>query len=63
MHVTGMRCFVPRAIIIIGRSSDFKSDIDRIALEETLPDWVSLRTYDDLLKSARNWERKLRLSQ
>lgn len=62
IQTTGMKCFMPRAIIIIGRSSDFKSDIDRISLEETLPEWVSLRTYDDLLKSARSWESNLRLS-
>jgi Domain of unknown function (DUF4263) len=62
IQATGMKCFMPRAIIVIGRSSDFKSDIDRINLEETLPNWASLRTYDDLLKSARNWESNLRLS-
>lgn len=62
IQATGMKCFMPRAIIVIGRSGDFKSDIDRISLEETLPDWVSLRTYDDLLKSARSWESNLCLS-
>lgn len=63
IQLTGMKCFLPRAILVIGRSADFKSELDRSGLQETLPDWVSLRTYDDLLRSAREWETKLRLAQ
>lgn len=51
----GMKCFLPRGILIIGRSNDFQSDVDRISMEQSLPDWVSLKTYDDLARSARQW--------
>jgi hypothetical protein len=53
---TGMKSFLPRAVLVIGRSSDFQGHVDRLSFEETLPEWVTLRTYDDLVRSAREWK-------
>lgn len=55
---TGIKCFLPRAIIVFGRSMDFQSHVDRQRLEATLPEWARLFTYDDLLFSARQWMRR-----
>lgn len=52
---THIKCFLPRAIIVFGRSMDFQSHVDRQRLEATLPEWAKLCTYDDLLISARRW--------
>lgn len=52
---TGIKCFLPRAVIVFGRSMDFQSQIDRQRLEATLPEWARLVTYDELLGSARRW--------
>lgn len=52
---TGMKSFIPRALLVFGRSMDFQSHMDRQRLESTLPEWVRLYTYDDLRMSARDW--------
>ncbi len=39
----------PRLILVIGRSNSFHSDVERIKLESTLPKWVELKTYDDIM--------------
>jgi hypothetical protein len=60
---TGMTSFRPRAIVVFGRSMDFQSHVDRQRLEVTLPEWVRLVTYDDLLLSAREWMLRIRASE
>lgn len=57
---TGINSFLPRAIIVFGRSMDFQSHLDRQRLEATLPEWAKLFTYDDLLTSARRWMQRSR---
>ena len=51
----GLNAFRPSVVVIIGRRHSFDSDIQRLQLESGLPDWVSLRTYDDVIEKARQW--------
>lgn len=53
----GLKVFRPQIVVVIGRRRSFADDIERIRLESRLPRWVGLRTYDDVLESARNWQR------
>jgi hypothetical protein len=48
-----LRAFRPRVILIVGRSEHFADDIERATLESELPGWLSLKTYDDVIKAAR----------
>ena len=45
----------PNVVIIIGRSRSFYQEVDRIRLESGLPNWVQLKTYDDIVSKARQW--------
>ena len=51
----GLRGFRPRVVALIGRRQDYYSEVERIRLEDPLPPWVQLRTYDDVVDKARLW--------
>ena len=53
----GLDAFRPRVVVIIGRRHSFESEIQRVTLEGELPEWVTLRTYDDVVDKARQWRR------
>lgn len=55
----GLRAYRPQVVIIIGRRSSYYDDVDRIKLDSQLPNWVTLRTYDDVVEKARHWRRLL----
>jgi hypothetical protein len=47
----------PRVVIVVGRRSSFEDDLQRVRLESSLPGYVDLRTYDDVLTAATKWRR------
>ncbi len=53
----GLRVFRPQAVLVIGRRQSFRDEVDRIRLEADLPRWLVLKTYDDVLATARQWRR------
>ena len=53
----GLEAFRPRVVLIIGRTQSYFGEVQRIRLEDALPSWVQLRTYDDIVVAARNWRR------
>lgn len=55
----GLNSFRPKVVLIAGRNADFESEISRIKLESELKSFVSLRTYDDILKNAQIWRSKI----
>ena len=52
----GIRAFRPRIVAIIGRRQSYYDEVNRIKLESSLPRWVSLVTYDDVLDKAKQWK-------
>jgi hypothetical protein len=53
----GLEAFRPRVVVIIGRRRSYADEVQRITLEPSLPSWVDLRTYDDVLARASQWRR------
>lgn len=53
----GLRVYRPRVVLIIGRRQDYYSDLERIRTEAMLPEWMALRTYGDVIDSARAYKR------
>lgn len=51
----GFTAFRPRVVMIVGRRQSFDDDIDRVKLMSGIPNWVDLRTYDDVVAKARQW--------
>jgi tetratricopeptide (TPR) repeat protein len=55
----GLNGFRPRVVVVVGRASSFYAEVDRRRAEETLPDFVRLATYDDIVARARLWQSRL----
>ncbi|MGZ8306149.1 MAG: Shedu anti-phage system protein SduA domain-containing protein [Allosphingosinicella sp.] len=55
----GLKSYRPKVVMIIGRRSAFEDDVKRLTLEAQLPDYVILKTYDDVVSSARRWRSML----
>jgi hypothetical protein len=53
----GLKAYRSRVIVVIGRRMSFVDDVKRISLESNLPNWVTLKTYDDIVSGARRWKR------
>jgi hypothetical protein len=51
----GLTAFRPRVVLILGRRLSFYDDVERIRMESDLPNWVQLKTYDDVVTRARRW--------
>lgn len=51
--IVGMEMYEPRLIVIIGRASEFRSEIERAALRADNPE-MEVATYDDLLRFAKD---------
>jgi len=51
----GLKAFRPRIVAIIGRRQNYYDEVIRVKLESSLPGWVSLLTYDDVLDKAKQW--------
>jgi hypothetical protein len=51
----GLRAYRPRVVVIIGRQRSYYDDVERIRLESSLPQWVELKTYDDIVTRVRHW--------
>lgn len=49
----GMEVYNPRLMVVIGRSSEFRDEVDRAILRSGNPD-VEIVTYDDMLRHARH---------
>jgi len=56
----GLKAFRPRVILVIGRAEDSVSELTKIRLTSELRDWLTLHTYDDVVASAREWQRRVR---
>lgn len=56
----GLKAFRPRVILVIGRKEDSVSELTKIRLTSELRDWLTLHTYDDVVASAREWQRRVR---
>lgn len=50
-----LRGFRPNVVVIIGRKMAFEDDVKRLEMEAQLQSYVKLRTYDDVVSSARRW--------
>lgn len=50
---TGLNAYKPKVVLIIGRSLDYYSDIERIQRESLIPSHVELVTYDDVFERAK----------
>lgn len=53
----GLDAYRPKAAIVIGRRTSYYDEVERIRLESGLPEWVELRTYDDVLAGVQRWRR------
>jgi hypothetical protein len=49
----GMEIYNPRLMVVIGRSSEFRDEIERASLRADNPD-IEIATYDDILNFAKN---------
>ena len=47
--------------MIIGRRASYFDEVERIRLEADLPEWIQLRTYDDVLSNVRRWRDTVRM--
>ena len=54
----GLDAYRPLAAVIIGRRASYYDEVERIRLESGLPDWVRLRTYDDVLAGITRWRKR-----
>lgn len=52
----GLNSFKPQVVIVIGRKQNYYHEITKIQLETTLPRWVTLTTYDDIVDKVRQWK-------
>lgn len=59
----GLRAFRPRIILVIGRRENFYDELERVKLKSELRDWVTVHTYDDVIQSARQWQKRVRDGQ
>lgn len=50
-----LRSYRPKVVVIIGRKMSFEDDVQRLMVESQLPSYVTLKTYDDIVGSARRW--------
>lgn len=55
----GLQAYRPKVVIVIGRRHSFYDEVERIHLESQLPNWVLLKTYDDVANAAKKWIRLL----
>ena len=51
----GLTAYRPKVVVVIGRQISFEDDVKRLTIESQLPNYVVLKTYDDVVKSARRW--------
>jgi len=51
----GLNAYRPRVILIIGRRQSYYDEVERIRFESNLPNWIELKTYDDVVERARQW--------
>lgn len=51
----GLTSYKPRVVIVIGRRQGLEHDVDRLKADSNLPNFVDLRTYDDVVERARQW--------
>lgn len=52
----GLKAYRPRVVAVIGRTESFDDEIQRIRLEDQLPRWVTIATYDDVVARAKHWK-------
>jgi hypothetical protein len=50
-----LKAYKPKVVLIIGRNSNFKNEVQRINLQNDLGNFVDLFTYDDVLNKAKIW--------
>lgn len=50
---TGLNSYKPKVVLIVGRSLDYYSDIERIQKESLIPSHLELVTYDDVYERAK----------
>jgi hypothetical protein len=60
----GLRAYKPRVVVVIGRKHDYYSDVERWSieftrsrLEDDLPRYVNILTYDDIIDKARQFKK------
>jgi hypothetical protein len=51
----GLDAYRPRVVIVIGRRASYFHEVERIQVESQLPEWVDLKTYDDVIGAAKRW--------
>ncbi len=48
-----IQSYRPKVVLIIGRQNSYYDDIEKIKIESQLPNWVDLKTYDNILNKAK----------
>ena len=51
----GLSAYKAKIVLIIGRRDSYYAEVDRLKLESGLPNYVDLKTYDDVIAKARQW--------
>lgn len=51
----GLTAYKPRVVLVIGRKQSYYDEVENIKLQSSLPEWVTLKTYDDIVDKAKMW--------
>jgi hypothetical protein len=52
----GLNSFKPQVVVVIGRRQSYYNEVQRIKLESSLPRWITLTTYDDIIEKVNQWK-------
>jgi antiviral defense system Shedu protein SduA len=53
----GLKGYRPSVVLIVGRRQSYYDEVERIRLESSIPGWLRLVTYDEVVDKARQWRR------
>jgi len=53
----GLNSLKPQVVVVIGRKQNYYDEVTKIKLESSLPRWVTLTTYDDIVERVMQWKK------
>jgi len=53
----GLKSYRPKVVLIIGRKQSYFDEVEKIRIESELPEYLTLKTYDDIVERAKYWNK------